>query len=37
MAVALFGTDGVRGKVNKYPMTPDIAMKIGIAAGKVLK
>ncbi|MEC8623093.1 MAG: phosphoglucosamine mutase [Pseudomonadota bacterium] len=37
MAVALFGTDGVRGKANKYPMTPDIAMKIGIAAGKVLK
>ena len=37
MAEALFGTDGVRGKANKYPMTPDIAMKIGIAAGKVLK
>ena len=37
MAVALFGTDGVRGTANKYPMTPDIAMKIGIAAGRVLK
>ena len=37
MAVALFGTDGVRGKANQYPMTPDIAMKIGIAAGRVLK
>ena len=37
MAVALFGTDGVRGKANRYPMTPGIAMKIGIAAGKVLK
>ena len=36
MAAALFGTDGVRGEANKYPMTSDIAMKIGIAAGKVL-
>ena len=37
MAAALFGTDGVRGEANKYPMTSDIAMKIGIAAGEVLK
>ena len=37
MAVALFGTDGVRGTANKYPMTPDLALKIGIAAGRVLK
>ena len=37
MAVALFGTDGVRGTANKYPMTPDIARKSGIAAGRVLK
>ena len=36
MVAALFGTDGVRGEVNKYPMTPDIAMRIAIAAGRVL-
>ncbi len=30
----LFGTDGVRGIANKYPMTPEIALKIGIAVGK---
>ncbi len=29
----LFGTDGVRGKVNKYPMTPEIALRLGLAAG----
>ena len=30
-----FGTDGVRGTANCYPMTPDMALKIGMAAGKV--
>ena len=25
----LFGTDGIRGKANIYPMTPEIAMKTG--------
>jgi phosphoglucosamine mutase len=33
----LFGTDGVRGKANKYPITTDIAMKLGKAAALVLK
>lgn len=28
-----FGTDGIRGKSNQFPMTPDIAMKVGMAAG----
>ena len=32
----LFGTDGVRGKVGTYPITPDFALKLGWAAGKVL-
>ena len=32
-----FGTDGVRGRVGTFPITPDFAMKIGMAAGKVLK
>ena len=31
-----FGTDGVRSKVGTYPITPDFALKLGWAAGKVL-
>src|ERR1043165_5528085 len=31
-----FGTDGVRGRVGKAPITPDFVMKLGYAAGKVL-
>ena len=31
-----FGTDGVRGKVGETPITPDFALKLGWAAGKVL-
>ena len=31
-----FGTDGVRGKVGKTPITPELVMKLGYAAGKVL-
>ena len=30
-----FGTDGVRGRVGKFPITPDFAVKLGLAAGKV--
>ncbi|MFC1801056.1 phosphoglucosamine mutase [Nanoarchaeota archaeon] len=33
----LFGTDGIRGKVNVYPMTIEVVMKIGQAAGLVFK
>jgi phosphoglucosamine mutase len=33
----LFGTDGIRGKVNKYPITPEIALRVGMAAAIVLK
>ncbi|MDA9032098.1 phosphoglucosamine mutase [Amylibacter sp.] len=29
-----FGTDGVRGLANAFPMTPDIALKLGAAAGR---
>lgn len=36
MARRYFGTDGVRGLVGEYPITPDFAMKLGYAAGKVL-
>lgn len=31
-----FGTDGIRGEVGNYPITPDFVMKLGWAAGKVL-
>ena len=31
-----FGTDGVRGKVGKSPITPDFVMRLGYAAGKAL-
>ena len=30
-----FGTDGIRGKANIFPMTPEIALKVGMAAGSV--
>ncbi|MDR3319789.1 MAG: phosphoglucosamine mutase [Desulfovibrio sp.] len=33
MAERLFGTDGLRGTVNAYPMTVDVALRLGIAAG----
>jgi phosphoglucosamine mutase len=31
-----FGTDGVRGRVGEMPITPELVMKLGFAAGKVL-
>lgn len=36
MSRKYFGTDGVRGKVGEYPITPDFVMRLGYAAGKVL-
>ena len=33
MADRLFGTDGIRGTSNSDPMTADIALKVGMAAG----
>ncbi|HWU62353.1 MAG TPA: phosphoglucosamine mutase [Ensifer sp.] len=32
-----FGTDGIRGQANRAPMTADIAMKVGMAAGMVFR
>ncbi len=32
-----FGTDGIRGLVNQHPITPEIALKVGMAAGLVFK
>lgn len=36
MARKYFGTDGVRGEVGQFPITPDFVMKLGYAAGRVL-
>ena len=33
MKESIFGTDGIRGLVNHYPITAEIALKIGIAIG----
>ena len=33
MTKKLFGTDGIRGPVNKYPMYSDLALRLGLAAG----
>jgi len=34
MTKNFFGTDGIRGLTNKHPMTAEIAMKVGQAAGR---
>lgn len=36
MSRKYFGTDGIRGKVGEFPITPEFAMKLGWAAGRVL-
>jgi phosphoglucosamine mutase len=35
MTRKLFGTDGIRGLANSHPMTPEVAMKVGMAAGRL--
>ena len=37
MPEKLFGTDGIRGKANEYPITPEIALRTGQAISRVLK
>ncbi len=37
MAKRLFGTDGMRGKVNVSPMTADVALRLGLAAGTLYR
>lgn len=37
MATKLFGTDGIRGRANEYPITPEIALRIGQAISRVLR
>lgn len=35
--VKLFGTDGIRGTANKFPMTPEVVMRVGQAVGLWLR
>jgi len=35
MARKYFGTDGIRGLANRHPMTSEVALKVGMAAGKL--
>ncbi len=37
MTCRYFGTDGIRGLANKHPMTSEIALKVGMAAGKLFQ
>jgi phosphoglucosamine mutase len=37
MTRKLFGTDGVRGRANQWPMTVDLALKLGAAAGRYFR
>lgn len=33
----LFGTDGIRGRVNSHPMQPELALRLGLAAGQYFR
>lgn len=33
----LFGTDGIRGRINRFPITPENVLRVGMAAAKVLR
>ncbi len=35
MSRKYFGTDGIRAQANSFPMTSDVAMRVGMAAGKI--
>ena len=35
MSRKYFGTDGIRGLANSHPMTSDVAMRVGMAAGNI--
>lgn len=37
MMQRLFGTDGLRGQGNIFPMTPEIALRLGLAAGQYFR
>jgi phosphoglucosamine mutase len=33
----LFGTDGIRGRINRQPMTPETVLRVGMAAATALR
>ena len=37
MKAQLFGTDGIRGIANQYPITPEVALRIGRAVARVAR
>lgn len=37
MREKLFGTDGLRGRVNEYPMTAETALRLGLAVGQMYR
>lgn len=37
MTDRLFGTDGMRGRVNQFPMLPEVALRLGLAAGSYFR
>jgi phosphoglucosamine mutase len=37
MTKKYFGTDGIRGRVGEYPITPDFMLKLGWAAGMAFR
>ncbi len=37
MRKGLFGTDGMRGQVNIFPMLPEIALRLGLAVGQTMR
>jgi phosphoglucosamine mutase len=32
-----FGTDGIRGRANTHPMTAEVALRVGLATGKLFR
>ncbi|NNM30752.1 MAG: phosphoglucosamine mutase [Akkermansiaceae bacterium] len=37
MGKSLFGTDGIRGVANQYPITPEVALRVGRAVARALE
>jgi phosphoglucosamine mutase len=35
MSRRYFGTDGIRGQANRHPMTSEVALRVGMAAGRL--
>ena len=37
MTQRIFGTDGLRGRVGSFPMQPETALRLGLAAGQYFR